>query len=152
MHHEELYKYFPESIEGYKKERPIGSTKSHYKYIDGPLCSFATVSYKNNTGNKVKIYLYDNNPYSIYSDTMSRGNAIMSLVMSADTLIENIKSFKIKNNIDGWESFKKGNKKAIVFLYLGDRFFLYVEADNQKNTEFVKEIARKMNLETLAVL
>ena len=67
-----------------------------------------------------------------------------------DTSEELGQSINLGENINGWESLRKKQKDASVVLGLGDRFLLTIEGNNQKDCEFLKEVARSMDLSKLA--
>ena len=48
--------------------------------------------------------------------------------------------------------FDKINEKAKVVAGIGDRLLITVEANNQTNTEFAKEIIASMNLKSMGMV
>ncbi len=142
--YEELYKYLPESIDGYKKGEPTGATMT----MQGLSYSSAEVAYKNDNGDRVKISIID---YSAAFSLYTMSTAMWGMGMSVDTPEEKGKSITV-GDMKGWESFKKKSKKASVVLGAGDRFLVAVDADKQENTDFVKSVAGKVDLKSLVSL
>lgn len=141
--YEELMKYLPESIEGYSEGKTDGSTVN----MMGASFSNAKVKFCNDKNECIKIELVDyNSAYNIYYGLTS----IWAIGMSIDTPDKKANGVKFEGDIAGWEEFNKKNKDATVFLGIGYRFWLKVEADNQTDTEYVKSIAKSMDLNKLA--
>ncbi|PLX03149.1 MAG: hypothetical protein C0594_10860, partial [Marinilabiliales bacterium] len=67
-----------------------------------------------------------------------------------DTNEEKAGPLKLDNGIKGWEVYDKVNKDANIVLGIGSRFLLTIEADDQENTYFVKEVAQSMDLDDLS--
>jgi len=143
--YEELYKYLPENIDGYKKGEPTGGTMT----MQGLSYSYAEVIFKNDNGDDIKIGLID---YSAAYSLYSMAAAMWGLGMTIDTPEEKAKSINMSDKVRGWESFQKKDKSASVFLGVGSRFMLNVEADKQEDTEFVKALAGKVDLKALGNL
>ncbi|WP_400193365.1 hypothetical protein [Hymenobacter sp. B81] len=55
-------------------------------------------------------------------------------------------------NVQGYETLQKKERRASVALGVGDRFFVSVELDQQHNTDLVRDVAKTMDLQTLAKL
>lgn len=144
MPYAELQKYLP-VIEGYKMEEPDGGSVN----MNGMSYSNAEGRYKNDKGKTIKVSIIDyNQAYSMYS----AATAMWAMGMTIDTPKEKANGFKIDDNTGGWEVYQKKNKQATVTLGIGDRFWVNVEAEDQENTEFVKEIAKKIDLAKLAAI
>ena len=145
MPYADLMKYLPESIDGYKREEPDGATIN----MPGASYSSAEVVFKNDNGDRVKVQLLDYNAaYQMYSSI----TALWAMGMSVDTPEKKANGIKFEGDIGGWEEFGKKNKKAQITLGIGYRFWLQIEADNQEDTEFIKSIAKKMDLPKLSSL
>jgi hypothetical protein len=144
MHYEELMKYLPESIDGYEKKEPTGESIN----MVGASYSTARVQYTN--GNKwIKVQIADyNQAYSMYQGL----TAMWAMGISVDNPNEKSNGIKLSDDIAGWESFKKKANEANISLGVGSRFFVTVSANEQTNTDFVKEIAKSMKLKELAEL
>ena len=144
MPYADLQKYLP-VIDGYKMGEPDGGSVN----MNGMSYSNAEGKYKNDKGNWIKVSIVDyNQAYAMYS----AATAMWAMGMSIDTPSEKANGFKIDDNVGGWEVFQKKSKKAAVTMGIGDRFWINVEADAQENTEFVKEIAKKIDISKLAAI
>ncbi len=58
-------------------------------------------------------------------------------------------SFEIDEMV-GWEIYHKREKRAEIMLAISDRMLLNILADEQPDTEYIKYVAKKMNLKSLA--
>ncbi|MCB0400584.1 MAG: hypothetical protein KDD41_00725 [Flavobacteriales bacterium] len=146
IHYDELIKYLPESIDGYKVEsEPQGASMD----MTGMSYSSAEVRFTNDENNRISIALLDYNAaYSMYS----MATAMWASGLKIDTSEEFGQSISLGDQIGGWESIQKKSGDASIILGINDRFLLTIEGDNQKDTKFLKEIAKSMDLEGLAGL
>ena len=145
MPYEELMKYLPGSIDGYTKGKTDGATVN----MMGASYSNANVTFENDKNERIKIQLVDYNAaYSMYSTL----TAMWAMGMSIDTPDEKANGVKLEGDIGGWEVYKKKSKDVNLTLGIGYRFWLNIEADNQDNTDFVKSIAKSMDLDKLSGL
>lgn len=143
INYKELQKYLPESIDGYTKGKPSGSTMT----MTGMSYSNAEVKFTNDNGGYVRVSILDYNAaYSLYS--MATGMWLGGMSIENDQ--EKANSIKLEDGITGWETLKKDNKKASVVLGVGCRFLITVEANEQENTDIVKHVATSLKLEDLA--
>ena len=146
IHYEELLKYLPESIDGYHVN---GEPKGASMDMQGMSYSSAEIEFKDEDGNRIDIALLDYNAaYSMYS----MATAMWASGFKVDTSEEFAQSISFGDNINGWESYKKKSNHASVALGIGDRFLLTIEGNNQKDTDQLKDIAKSMDLESLASL
>ena len=144
MKYEDLMKYLPKEISGYTKGDPDGTSISAM----GQSYSTATVKFKNGE-NTVQIQIMDyNQAYGLYSSAAM----MWSMGFSVDSPEEKAGGVKFENNIAGWELFNKKSKDAEVTLGAGYRFWIHVEANDQENTDFVKSVAKSIDLAALAAL
>ena len=144
LHYTELQKYLP-TISGYTMAEPDGGSVN----MNGMSYSNAEGKYKNEKGKRVTVSIVDyNQAYALYSTA----TAMWAMGLSVDSKSEKACGFKIDESRGGWESYKKKSKKAEVTLGVGDRFWIHVEADDQENTDFVKEIAKSIDLTKLAAI
>lgn len=142
MKYEDLMKYLPDEISGYTKGEPTGTTVS----MMGQSYSNAEVKYANGD-NWVKVQIIDyNQAYSLYSSAAM----MWTMGFSVDSPEEKAGSVKLQDNVAGWEVFKKKNKDAELTLGVGYRFWIHVKANKQENTDFIKGVAKDMDLSTLA--
>ena len=144
IHYEELIKYLPETVAGYQRnEDPKGASMD----MGEMSYSSAEIRFENENGDRIKITLFDYNAaYSMYS----MATAMWASGFKIDTSEELGQSINLGENINGWESFNKKQKDASVVLGIGDRFLLNIEGNNQKDCEFLKEVAKSMDLSKLA--
>ncbi len=146
IHYEELMKYLPESVDGYSlKGDPKGAS------MDMAEMSYSTAEakYVNDSGDRISIVLLDYNAaYSMYS----MATTMWASGFKIDTSEEFGQSINFGENINGWESYKKKRNNASVILGLGDRFLLTIEGNNEENCNFLKEVAKSMDLDELASL
>ena len=144
MPYADLQKYLP-TIDGYKAEEPNGSNVN----MGTVSYSNAEGKYKKEDGSWVKVSIVDyNQAYGLYS----AATAMWAMGMSVDTPNEKAGGIKMGDDIGGWEVFQKKSKNASVVLGVGSRFWVSVEADKQENTDFVKSIAKKIDLTKLSSL
>lgn len=144
MPYAELQKFLPK-IDGYTIEGdPNGATVNM-----GELSySNAEATYKKGE-NWVKISIIDyNQAYAMYS----AATAMWAMGMSVDTPDEKAGGIKFGDDVGGWEVFQKKNKSAAVTLGVGSRFWVNIEADGQENTDFVKSVAKSIDLGKLSAL
>lgn len=145
MHYEALIKYLPTSINGYTAEEPDGSSIN----MPGSSYSTANVNFKNEKGDHIKVTLMDYNAaYGLYSSI----TAMWALGMSVDSPEEKAEGVKFEGDIGGWESYKKKSHDATLTLGIGYRFWLEIEGNNQESTEFIKSVAKSMELSKLSNL
>ncbi len=144
MPYAELQKLLPATIEGFKTEEPNGGSVN----MTGMSYSNAEGKYTKG-GEWVKISIVDyNQAYGLYS----AATAMWAMGMSVDTPNEKANGMKLDDNIGGWEVYQKKTKKAAVTLGVGERFWVNVEASGQENTEWVKSIAKSIDLSKLAAM
>jgi hypothetical protein len=138
---EDLQKYLPEKINGYKAE---GKPKGELMDIPGMSFSQAEQVYKKGDSRMV-ILLFDyNSSYDMYAGTTALFSA-----PSVENQEESSKPISMKDNMKGRESYKKKEKKAELMLGIAERFYLNIKADKQEGTEFIKSTADRLDLEGL---
>ena len=145
MHYEELIKFLPTEIDGYTAEEPDGGTVE----MHGTSYSNADITFKNEAGERIKVSLLD---YNAALSMYSMATAMWTSGLKIDTKEELAQSYTINDEISGWETFKKKTGQASVVIGISNRFMLTIEADNQKNCDNVKSIAKSMDLDKLAAL
>lgn len=145
MHYEELMKYLPEEIDGYTREEPTGGSVNYMNVS----YSNAEAKYTKDNGDYIKVSLVDYNmAYGLYQGA----TAMWATGMSIDNTEEKANGIKLGDDIAGWEVYRKKAHNATLTLGLGARFLLGVEANNQDGTEFVKDVAKSMQLNDLAAM
>ena len=141
----DLQKYLPASLDGFNTEEPGGAN------IDMPGMSYSSAerTYTKDDGTRVKITIIDYNAaYSLYS----AATAMWAMGVSVDTPTEKAGGIKFEGDIGGWETFHKQNKDANLVLGVGSRFWVSVEAAKQEGTDFVKSVAKMIDLKKLSSL
>lgn len=142
--YKELQAYLPKEISGYAPDGdPDGSTTN----MSGISYSQCEQTYSN--GEKsVTVSIHDyNGAYDMYSGL----TALYSAGMSFENDEELARGVSLKGDkYKGWEILKKVDKRAEMFLGVGYRFYIAIEADNQENTDFIKSVAEGLNLDELA--
>jgi hypothetical protein len=142
IHYKELQKYLPSSLNGYKAGNPTGGTVN----MMGMSYSNAEIKFTKEDGGYVKVSILD---YNTASSLYAMATGMWAMGMSVDTDDEKAEGIKIDNDITGWETLDKKEKRATIYLGIKNRFLLTVEANQQSNTDFVKSIATSMKLDDL---
>lgn len=142
MNYIDLQKFLP-VIDGYTMEDPGGGSVN----MTGMSYSNAEGRYKKGKGETIKVSIIDyNQAFALYS----AATMVWSMGITIDTEYEKASGFKPEYSSGGWESFKKETKRSQVTLGISDRFFINIEAEKQENTDFVKEIAKSIDLKKLS--
>lgn len=145
MHYEKLMEFLPEEIDGYKRKEPNGSSVN----MAGMSYSSVDARYEKEDGEYIKITIVDyNQAYGIYQSA----TAMWAMGMSIDTPTEKANGVKLNDEIAGWETFKKKSKEATLTLGVGYRFWLNIEANKQENTDFLKNVAKRIDLDKLTAI
>ena len=146
MHYEELINFLPENVDDYTID---GETNGESIDMAGMSYSTADVRFKNDNGDYIKITLMDYNAaYNLYG----AATGMWAMGMKIDSKTELSQGIKFSDNINGWESFKKKTGKAELVLGVGDRFLLTINGSNQENCDFLKDVAKSMDLDKLAAM
>ena len=144
MPYADLQKFLP-VIDGYKMDEPGGGSVN----MTGMSYSNAEAKYTNDKGNWIKVSIVDyNQAYSMYA----AATAMWAMGMSIDTPTEKANGFKLDDKMGGWEVFQKKSKEATVTLGVGERFWVNVEANEQSGTDFVKGIAKSIDIAKLSAM
>ena len=145
LSHEVLKNYISGEVVGYTAVELSGNTIN----LDGTSISNAIIKYENQTGNYIRIALLD------YSDADNLYKAALALWETGARYLESIEtvvdSYDIGPSVVAWEEYRQNEEIAIVALGVADRFFITIEADNQKGTDLVKDIAQKLKLNQLTL-
>ena len=142
IHYKDLEKFLPSAIEGYEKEDPEGNSLN----MAGFSVASASAEYTNPNGNYIRVSILDYNAApSVYkTETAMWGKGI-----TIDSDDEYAKSFSLNNELNGWESFQKINKKANVVVGVANRLLISVEASNQLDAEKAKDILALVNFRSI---
>ena len=142
IHYKDLEKFLPKSIEGYNMEAPEGTALK----MAGFSVSSATAEYTMANGGYIRVSILD---YNAAPSVFKTQTAMWGKGITIDSSDEYAKSFNLNNSLNGWESFEKINKKAIVVVGIGNRILITIEANNQSDAEKAKDILAFMNLKSL---
>lgn len=139
----ELEKMLPASVGSYSKD---GDPKGESVNMMGQSFSTASQNYKNGE-QTLKVTVVDYN--GVYS-LLSAATAMMAMGFSVDNEEERIGPLKLGlDGVKGWEEFKKKDKRATVTMAVADRFLVTAEAENQENTDFVKDVVKSLDIAKL---
>ncbi|OGU11094.1 MAG: hypothetical protein A2X61_00270 [Ignavibacteria bacterium GWB2_35_12] len=148
MPYQELQKFLPASISGYTAEEPEGTS------FNMPPMSYSQAVCKyvapgtNGGDNYVTVTLLD---YNQAGDMYVGLTALWQIGFSTETKDRMEKTFSPGfDNVSGYESLDKNNKRATVNYGIAWRFFLTVEAGNQTSTDFVKSVANSIDIKKLS--
>jgi hypothetical protein len=150
MNFKELQKFLPSSVSGYTTEEPAGESVN----MSGLSFSQASGKFSRTAG--------DGSSEDITVEIMDY-NAQSALFTAAAFWW--ISGFSREDgngfergfdpgvaNCYGYEKYTKASKEAELTLAVGYRFIVVIKGDNQNNTEFLKSIAKSMNLNAMAGL
>ena len=146
--YKKLQEYLPASIEGYTTREPSGEQMS----MGGFSFSQAERIYegKSNDGENIRLRIslvdYVEN-YGMYA-----GLAFWLSGYSREDEDSYEKTFDTGvDDVFAMESYKKkGSNRAEVTYAVGYRFLLQLQADHQKDTEFLKSVAKKIDIKKLS--
>lgn len=146
LNYRELQRYLPTEVNGYAA---VGRPKGESVNLSGMSYSTCEQDYEKN-GQRLKIQLVDyNGANALYAGA----TAMMSAGFSQENDEQLMRGCDLGvSGVKGWETLEKKEGKACVALGVGDRFFVAVESDRQRDTEFVKQVARNLDLQALAKL
>ena len=148
LHFSELQKYLPESLSGLKSEEPNGQTTN----VTGFSMSTIERDYvaENGSNRSVKIVLMDyNESYAMFAGV----TYWTALGMSTETNDGFTKSVKSDiTDVAGFEEYSKSARTAKISYAVGYRFLLTIEENEATGTDYIKDIAKKIDLKKLASL
>jgi hypothetical protein len=144
--YQELARFLPARLAGFEA---VGEPKGESVSLHGISYSTCERHYRHGS-QRLKVRLVDyNGANALYTGT----TAMLSAGFAQEDEAQLMRSFDLGvGNIRGWETLQKKERKASVALGVGDRFFVAVESDGQSNTDFVKQVARTIDLNALAQL
>jgi hypothetical protein len=144
LSHEVLKNYIFTEVVGYTSIESSGNTVN----LDGVSFSNSIIKYENQSGNYIRIVLLD------YSDAENLYKAALALwetgrhMKSIETVVD---SYDNGPSVVAWEEYRQNEEIAIVALGVANRFFITIEADNQKGADLVKDIAQNLKLNQLTI-
>jgi hypothetical protein len=150
IHFNELMKYLPQNVDGYKAEEPTGSTTNSMGFSLSQVERKFTKPGTDGNESYIHLTIVDYNAgYAFYAGLTYWA----AMDIQQETTEGYQKTFKpgIEYSV-AYEEYTKSNKTAKVTYSLGYRFLLTMEANNQSNTDLLKDIAKRMDLKKLASL
>jgi len=144
MPYKELEKFLPDAPSGYKKD---GDPKGQTVNMAGSSYTEVEQNYKKDDSNTLRVKIVDYNAtYGTF-----QGLYAMAGMFSIDS--DDERTGKTDIGVDkttAIESFKKKTKDATLSVGTGYRFWVEVSANNQTETDFVKSVAKSINLAELS--
>ncbi len=146
LNYKQLQRYLPGSVAGFAA---AGGPTGESVILSGVSYSTCEQTYAKGD-QRLKIQLVDyNGANALYAGA----TAMMSAGFSQENDEELMRGCELGVvGVKGWETLQKKEGKASVALGVGNRFFVAVESDGQRDTEFVKQVARNLDLQALAKL
>jgi len=144
IHYKDLEKFLPIAIEGYDMEDPEGTSLN----MQGFSVTSATAEYTSADEDYIRVSILD---YNAAPSVYKTQTAMWGKGITIDSDDEYAKSFSLNNQLNGWESFEKINKKANVVIGIGNRLLISVEANNQLDAEKSKDILALVNLKSMVM-
>jgi len=111
--------------------------------------SNAEITFTDKNNSQIHINLLD---YNAALAMLTMATTMFSSGLKIDTKDEFAQSINWSDNVSGWESYHKDNGNATLTLSIGNRFLLTIDGDRQENCDYLKEIAKLMDLDGLATL
>jgi predicted small secreted protein len=146
MPYTELQQLLPASVEGYEKD---GDPEGQSMNMAGASYSTASQNYKKGD-HYLKLVVVDYNAaYGLYG----MATAFMATGFSSENADEKMGGIDLGvAGAKGWEVIRKKEKKAMLSVGVADRFFVTAEADDQENSDLLKNAVRSLDLTKLADL
>lgn len=145
MNYKELQEYLPKSISGYGEPKLSGQTTNTM----GISISNAEALFQKEGDNKgrIKIELVDHT--AGYGAFMAAATWLTGYSFENDNRVD--KTFETgMDDVFGFESYGKKNKRAELTYALGYRFIINITGYDQEGTDFLKDVAKKIDLKKLA--
>ncbi|MBI5323766.1 MAG: hypothetical protein HZB41_00520 [Ignavibacteriae bacterium] len=148
MPYQELQKLLPASLSGYTAQEPEGTS------FNMPPMSYSqakreyTAQASDGSQSYVRIELLD---YNQAHDMYIGLTALWQMGFASETKDKIERTFSTGyDNVAGFESFYKNDKRAQVSYGIAWRFFLTIEANNQSSSDFVKSVANSIDIKKLS--
>ena len=142
---EQLKDYLPRSFDGFD---PAGDFVGSPYQLSGQSYANAEQDYaKGDT--HIRITLCD---YNGSESQFAQETAYFASGMRIDNRRVEAGSVEFSGNLKGWEIFDKRTQRAELNIAVSDRILLKIIANQQTDTEYIKSIAKQMNLKALANL
>ncbi|MCU0353573.1 MAG: hypothetical protein MUD08_07540 [Cytophagales bacterium] len=141
--YKDLQQYLPTSVAGYEKDGdPTGESTTQMNM------SFSTAQQRFKKGDDyIEVSIAD------YNQAYGAWQALFSMagMFSVENDEEKMGKFDIGvSKTTAVETYKKKSKDASVTVGTGYRFWIEVKGNNQPDTDFVKEVAKGMDLKKLS--
>ena len=146
LNYKDLQRYLPKQVNGFT---PVGEPTGESVNMQGFSYSSCGQIYTKGD-QRLKVLLVDYNG----ANTLYAGaTAMMSAGFAQEDADQLMRGCDLGvPNVKGWETLEKKEHNASVALGVGDRFLVTVESNKQDDTEFVKQVARNIDLAALAKL
>lgn len=148
MHFTELQKFLPNSISGFKAEEPEGQTTN----VTGFSMTTAERNFtaEDGSGRNIKVALIDyNEAYAMFAGVAYWA----SLGLSTENSDGYQRTIKQDNEfVAGFEEYSKSGKNAKLSYAIGERFILTIEESNASSGDFVKQVAKLIDIKKLSAL
>ncbi len=139
---ETLESFLPKKIDNYL---PDGDIIGNPYGASGSSFSNAELNYSDGTKH-LRIKLTDYNaPNTQHAESIAMWRSGLRM----DNRKQSAGSFEIDEMV-GWEIYNKRERRAEIMLAVSDRILLNILADDQPDTEYIKYVAKKMKLQSLA--
>ena len=143
LSHEILETALPSSVEGFNAVGKGEGTTTNEEFV-----SWSVIEKKYRKGNQnLSISLADyNGAYGLYAGA----TALFDNVETIDNAEEKVQGIMLKDGkLKGRESLKKESREAYLMAGIQDRFLITIWADNQTDTELVKQVFGSIDLDKL---
>lgn len=141
LHYTELAKFLPERIPGYLVD---GEPEGQNVNMNGLSYSQVEQDYRASDGSELTITLVD---YYMAQAMYQAATTMFNMGLEIDTNDEMLKGFDAGvEGVKGIEKLEKKDREASVLVAVSNRFFINIEAENQNNTELVKQVCKSMGL------
>jgi hypothetical protein len=141
---QKLKDYLPTKILGFQTEGHLIDNPSNFS---GKAFSSVEQGYiKGNQHLRITITDHNGKTAPDYADML----AIWRETIFQDSRREYSAGVLIQKNIKSWAYFHKRKRRAELTLLVSDRITVSIMADNQANTELLREIAEQMDLQILS--
>ncbi|MFD2784465.1 hypothetical protein [Hymenobacter rubripertinctus] len=141
--YKELQQLLPADLSGYTAEAPSGeSTKA-------AGLSFSTASRRFTRGDAtLEVSLTD---YNGAQEVYQGAAAMFALGLEQENNEQLVRPTQLTlDGVKGMETFHKQDGRAELVLTVGGRFLVKIEANEQKDLDFVQDVARKIDLKKMA--
>ncbi|MCO5250088.1 MAG: hypothetical protein M9949_01555 [Candidatus Kapabacteria bacterium] len=144
----ELMKFLPESIDGYTPGKPEGQTTNTYGFSFSTAKHTFTKENSDGSTDRVTIELFD---YNQGHDFFVGLTMWTSMGMSFEDTNGWQKTFDTGiADVFAMEDYKYDGKRTALTYAIGYRFYLAINVENVEGTDFAKNLAKKVDMKTLA--